>query len=164
MSDVATPTAADLRSERQSLEALVGEILAEARRQGASAAEVSVSADLGLSVSVRRGSLENVAFNQDRGFGITVYFGSRKGSASTSDSRREAIRETVQAAANIARYTQEDPCNGLADAELMPRSLPELDLFHPWDMDPQRAEALALDCEPPPSITTRESSIPRAPR
>jgi PmbA protein len=147
MSDVATPTAADLRSERQSLEALVGEILAEARRQGASAAEVSVSADLGLSVSVRRGSLENVAFNQDRGFGITVYFGSRKGSASTSDSRREAIRETVQAAANIARYTQEDPCNGLADAELMPRSLPELDLFHPWDMDPQRAEALALDCE-----------------
>jgi PmbA protein len=147
MSDVATQGAADLRSESELLEALVGEILEEARRQGASAAEVSVSADQGLSVSVRRGSLENVAFNRDRGFGITVYFGGRKGSASTSDSRREGIRETVQAAANIARYTQEDPCNGLADAELMPRSLPELDLFHPWAMDPQRAEALALDCE-----------------
>lgn len=147
MTDLAAPAATDVRAERQMLEALVGEILDEARRQGASAAEVSVSADRGLSVSVRRGSLENVAFNQDRGFGITVYFGTRKGSASTSDSRREAIRETVQAAANIARYTQEDACNGLADAELMPRSLPELDLFHPWDMDPARAEALALTCE-----------------
>ncbi|MEQ8482903.1 MAG: metalloprotease PmbA [Pseudomonadales bacterium] len=147
MSELTTRSAADLRAEQETLKALVGDILDEARRQGASAAEVSVSADHGLSVSVRRGSLENVAFNQDRGFGITVYFGSRKGSASTSDSRREAIRETVQAAANIARYTEEDRYNGLADAALMPDTLPELDLYHPWDLDPQRAETLALACE-----------------
>lgn len=141
------PAAGDLRRSEQELKALVADILDEARTQGASAAEVSVSADNGLSVSVRKGSVETIEFNQDRGFGITVYFGTRKGSASTSDSSRSAIRETVRAAANIARFTEEDPCSGLADAELMPASLPELDLFHPWDMDPARAETLALECE-----------------
>jgi PmbA protein len=145
--DTALPAQADMRQNEQELKSLVAEILAEAERQGASAAEVSVSADTGLSVSVRKGSLETIEFNQDRGFGITVYFGARKGSASTSDSSRDAIRETVRAAANIARFTQEDPCNGLADAELMPTSLPGLDLFHPWDMDPAGAEQLALACE-----------------
>jgi len=141
------PAQVDMRQSEQELKALVAEILAEARQQGASAAEVSVSADTGLSVSVRKGTLETIEFNQDRGFGITVYFGARKGSASTSDSSRGAIRETVRAAANIARFTQEDPCNGLADAELMPTTLPALELFHPWDVDPERAEALALACE-----------------
>lgn len=139
--------AADVRHDEAELKTLVADILAEAGKQGASAAEVSVSADTGLSVSVRKGSLETIEFNQDRGFGITVYFGARKGSASTSDSSRDAIRETVRAAANIARYTQEDPCNGLADAELMPTALPELDLYHAWDLDPDRAQALALECE-----------------
>ncbi len=143
----ALPASADMRESEQELKSLVADILAEAERQGASAAEVSVSADTGLGVSVRKGSLETVEFNQDRGFGITVYFGARKGSASTSDSSRNAIRETVRAAANIARYTQEDPCNGLADAELMPASLPELGLFHPWEVDPGRAQELALACE-----------------
>ncbi len=141
------PAAVDLRASEAELKVLVAEILEEASRQGASAAEVSVSADTGLSVSVRKGSLETIEFNQDRGFGITVYFGTRKGSASTSDSSRGAIRETVRAAAEIARFTQEDPCNGLADPELMPAALPALDLFHPWDLDPARAEALALECE-----------------
>jgi PmbA protein len=141
------PAAVDLRRSEDELKTLVADILAEARQQGASAAEVAVSADNGLSVSVRKGNLETIEFNQDRGFGITVYFGGRKGSASTSDSSRDAIRETVRAAANIARFTQEDPCNGLADADLMPRSLPELDLFHAWDMDPERAQTLALECE-----------------
>ncbi len=137
----------DIRHSEEELKSLVVDILAEARRQGASGAEVSASADAGLSVTVRRGELETVEFNQDRGFGITVYFGQRKGSASTSDSRPEAIRETVQAAVNIARFTQEDPCNGLADAGLMPASVPDLDLFHPWQMDPAAAQALALACE-----------------
>ncbi len=141
------PGAPDLRRNEAELKTLVADILAEARRQGATAAEVSVTADVGLSVSVRKGSLENIEFNQDRGFGITVYAGTRKGSASTSDSSRDAIQETVRAAANIARFTQEDPCNGLADAELMPAALPELDLYHPWELDTGRAEALALECE-----------------
>lgn len=143
----AAPPATDLRQSEAELKSLVADILAEAERQGASAAEVSASADTGLTVSVRKGSLETVELNQDRGFGITVYFGARKGSASTSDSSRDAIRETVRAAANIARFTQEDPCNGLADAELMPTTLPDLDLYHPWDVDPGRAEALAIECE-----------------
>ena len=137
----------DFRVEAAELETLVADILDEARRQGAGAAEVSVSADTGLAVSVRKGALETIEFNRDRGFGITVYFGGRKGSASTSDSGREAIRETVRAAANIARYTQEDPCNGLAEAELMPTSLPALDLYHPWPLDPEQAQAMALECE-----------------
>jgi PmbA protein len=139
--------AADLRTEEAGLKALVADILAEASRHGASAAEVSVSADVGLTVTVRKGALETIEFNQDRGFGITVYYGARKGSASTSDSSRDAIRETVIKAANIARYTQEDPCAGLADPDLMPRAVPDLGLFHPWDMDPARAEALAAECE-----------------
>ncbi|MFW6093412.1 MAG: metalloprotease PmbA [Pseudomonadota bacterium] len=141
------PAAVDLRETESELRELVRDILDEASRQGASAAEVSVSADTGLSVTVRKGELETLEFNQDRGFGITVYFGARKGSASTSDSSRDAIRETVRAAANVARFTQEDPCNGLADAELMAWSYPELDLFHPWQLDAAEAEGLALECE-----------------
>ena len=125
----------------------MADILAEARRQGASAAEVSVSEDVGLGVKVRMGELETIEFNHDRGFGITLYYGHRKGAASTSDSSPTAVRETVAAAANIARYTQEDPCSGLADADLMPTVLPELDLYHPWEVDPGSAEELARDCE-----------------
>jgi PmbA protein len=102
---------------------------------------------VGLAVTVRMRDLESVEFNHDRGFGITVYFGHRKGSASTSDGYVEAVRETVRAAANIARYTQEDPCAGLADADRMASDLPELDLYHPWSVDPQAAQRLALECE-----------------
>ncbi|MGE0625242.1 MAG: metalloprotease PmbA [Pseudomonadales bacterium] len=137
----------DLRDSEQRLKDRVEDILAEARRQGASAAEVSVSEDVGLSVTVRMRNLESVEFNHDRGFGITVYFGHRKGSASTSDSSAEAIRETVRAAANIARHTQEDPCAGLADAERMAGDLPDLDLYHPWSLDPEAAQNLALESE-----------------
>jgi PmbA protein len=137
----------DIRGSEAELQNLVTDILGEARRQGASGAEVSASEDAGLSVTVRRGELETVEFNQDRGFGITLYFGQRKGSASTSDSSLAAIRETVQAAANIARHTQEDPCNGLADAALMPGTLPDLDIYHPWLMDATAAEAMARACE-----------------
>ncbi|MGA1371572.1 MAG: metalloprotease PmbA [Pseudomonadales bacterium] len=137
----------DVRNERARLQELATDILAEARRQGASAAEVSASVEAGLTVTVRMGALETVEFNQDRGFGITVYVGARKGSASTSDSRPQAIAETVRAALNIARHTQEDRFNGLADPGLAPRQLPDLDLFHPWTIDPAGAEALALACE-----------------
>ncbi len=137
----------DLRESALTLKNLVADILAEAVNQGASAAEVSASEDVGLSVTVRKGELETVEFNQDRGFGITVYFDQRKGSASTSDSSRSAIAQTVRAAANIARYTQADSCNGLAEPELMPETLVDLDLYHPWKTDAQAAEALALTCE-----------------
>ncbi|MBD2835824.1 metalloprotease PmbA [Pseudomonas sp. JM0905a] len=129
------------------LQARVERILAEARRQGASACEVAVSVEQGLSTSVRQGEVETVEFNRDQGFGITLYVGQRKGSASTSASGEDAIRETVAAALAIAKHASEDECAGLADAALMARDLPELDLYHPWSITPEQAVEQALICE-----------------
>lgn len=129
------------------LQEQVEAILAEARRQGASACEVAVSLEQGLSTSVRQGEVETVEFNRDRGFGITLYLGQRKGSASTSAQGPEAIRETVAAALAIARHASEDDCAGLADADLMARELPDLDLWHPWAIGPEQAIEQALACE-----------------
>lgn len=129
------------------LEAKVERILAEAKRQGASACEVSVSVEQGLSTTVRQREVETVEFNRDQGFGITLYVGKRKGSASTSASGEDAIHETVAAALAIAKHASEDECAGLADANLMARDLPELDLFHPWPITPEQAVELALNCE-----------------
>ncbi|MDH4869647.1 metalloprotease PmbA [Pseudomonas sp. BN515] len=129
------------------LQARVERILAEARRQGASACEVAVSVEQGLSTSVRQGEVETVEFNRDQGFGITLYVGQRKGSASTSASGEDAIRETVAAALAIAKHASEDECAGLADAALMARDMPELDLYHPWAITPEQAVEQALICE-----------------
>ncbi|KEQ19069.1 metalloprotease PmbA [Endozoicomonas numazuensis] len=142
-----TKAVLDPRSEEGRLKTLVSDILDEARRQGADACEVGVSLDAGLSVGVRMGDVETVEFNRDQGFGITVYQGRKKGSASTSDSTPEAIRETVKAACDIAGYASDDPCAGLADAELMATELPDLDLYHPWGVDAEEAIELALKCE-----------------
>ena len=125
----------------------VERIIEEARRQGASASEVSVSMEQGLSTTVRQGEVETVEFNRDQGFGITLYVGQRKGSASTTGSGDAAIRETVAAALAIARHTSEDEFAGLADAALMARELPDLDLFHPWLVSPEQAIETALRCE-----------------
>jgi len=136
------------RQERTVLEERVARILEIARAGGADAAEVAVSRSEGLAVSVRHGEVETVEQTRDQGFGITVYWGRRKGSASTSDSSVEAVEATVAKAMNIARFTAEDPAAGLADAELMPRGpLPELDLYHPWDIDVAKAAELARACE-----------------
>jgi PmbA protein len=129
------------------LQQQVETILAEARRQGASACEVAVSAGQGLSTTVRQGEVETVEFNRDQGFGITLYVGQRKGSASTSATGEAAIRETVAAALAIAKHASEDECAGLADAALMARELPELDLYHPWSITPEQAVEQALACE-----------------
>ncbi|MGV6474674.1 metalloprotease PmbA [Azotobacter vinelandii] len=129
------------------LRAKVERILAESARQGATACEVSVSIEQGLSTTVRQGEVETVEFNRDQGFGITLYLGQRKGSASTSATGEEAIRETVAAALAIARHASEDDCAGLPDAGLMPDELPELDLFHPWAIAPEQAIERALECE-----------------
>ncbi len=147
MGEVTKSRLADPDQTAAALKDLVERILNEARRQGASAAEVSASDDTGLSVIVRKGEIETVEFNDDRGFGITVYAGTRKGHASTSDPSPEAIRDTVRAAVNIAKYTAQDPCNGLAEAELMATTLPELDLDHPWDVDVAEAARLAHQAE-----------------
>jgi len=129
------------------LQQQVEAILAEAARQGASACEVAVSAGQGLSTTVRQGEVETVEFNRDQGFGITLYLGQSKGSASTSATGEAAIRETVAAALAIARHASEDDCAGLADAALMARDLPELDLYHPWSITPEQAVEQALTCE-----------------
>ena len=131
----------------QQLEQRVAFILDEARRQGASACEVAVSQNTGLSVGVRRGEVETVELNRDQGFGITLYLDQRKGSASTSDTSDEAIRSAVEAALVIARNTSADTYSGLADAALMARDLPDLDLYHPWALDADAAIERALVCE-----------------
>lgn len=125
----------------------VARIIEEARRQGASACEVSVSLEQGLSTTVRQREVETVEFNRDQGFGITLYLGQAKGTASTTGSGEDAIRETVAAALAIARHASEDPFAGLADAGLMARALPELDLYHPWAITPEQAIELAIACE-----------------
>lgn len=125
----------------------VERIIEEARRQGASASEVSVSMEQGLSTTVRQGEVETVEFNRDQGFGITLYVGQSKGSASTTGSGDEAIRETVAAALAIARHASQDEFAGLADATLMARELPDLDLYHPWAITPEQAIEQALSCE-----------------
>ena len=133
----------DLPALQEQVEAIV----AEARRQGASACEVAVSLEQGLSTTVRQREVETVEFNRDQGFGITLYVGQRKGSASTSASGADAIRETVAAALAIAKHTSEDDSAGLADAALMAREIPDLDLYHDWDISPEQAIEKALACE-----------------
>jgi len=144
MTDIA-PIDTAARLER--LDLIVRDLLAEARRQGASAAEAAASFEAGLEVNVRLGEVETVEHTGDNGLGITVYFGRRKGSASTSDLSPEAVRDAVVAACAIASRTQEDPYAGLADANLMARDIPDLDLYHPWDLEPDTAIELAIACE-----------------
>lgn len=129
------------------LKASVEHLLDEARQQGADAAEAGVSAQTGLSVTVRLGETETIEHTSDNGLGITVYFGNRKGSANTTDLRPEAIRESVAAACRIARYTSEDPAAGLADADRMAQEIPDLDLNHPWDISADAAADIARACE-----------------
>ncbi len=127
-------------------------LLARARALGASQAEVSCSEETGLNVNVRLGEVETVESTRDRGIGVTVYFGKRKGSASTADLREESLRATVEQACAIARYTEDDDAAGLADAGLMAQpqadgTFPDLDVWHPWALDMDRAVDLALACE-----------------
>ncbi len=137
----------DIETQQAELQQAVSEVLAEAQRRGASAAEASANKDRGLSATVRLGELETVEHTNDNGLAISVYFGQHKGSASTGDLSPQAIRETVEAACNIARYTQQDNCAGLADAELMAREIPDLDLYHPWSVTVDEAVEMALRCE-----------------
>ena len=147
MTDKSAPDTSPILPDQQVLAELVGQILDEARGQGASAAEAGVSMEAGLSATVRLGEVETLEYHRDRGLGVTVYFGQRKGSASTSDLDPKAVRETVRAACDIARYTSEDSCSGLADAALLATDIPDLDLYHPWSLDAERAIELARECE-----------------
>jgi PmbA protein len=134
-------------TDAESFKNIVADTLRLAKASGATEAEAGLSVSQGLSVATRMGSVETIEHQQDNGLGISVYIGGHKGSASTSNLDPEAIRKTVEAACNIARYTSEDPCTGLADAELMATEFHSLDLYHPWDIQPQEVIDLALECE-----------------
>ncbi|GAB6140477.1 metalloprotease PmbA [Methylosoma difficile] len=129
------------------LKNLVQSLLDEAKKQGATAAEAGLSQEDGLSVSARLGEVETIEHHCDQGLGITVYFGQRKGSASTSDLSPESIKETVSAACSIARYTSEDSFAGLPDPELLATEFPDLDVNHPWGIHADEAIAIAIECE-----------------
>ncbi|HWU67385.1 MAG TPA: metalloprotease PmbA [Stenotrophobium sp.] len=138
--DNSLPSAADLEP-RAAL------ALETARTAGATQTETSLSVSRGLSVSVRKGEVESVEFQYDRSLGITVYFNGRKGNATTADLSDAGIRQAVQAACAIAAATGEDACNGLADARLLAREFPDLDLDHAWNLPPDAAVELARECE-----------------
>lgn len=148
---------------RTQFQELVDLALNHARSLGAADAAAEVSEGAGLSVSVRKGELENVERNRDKSLGVTVYLGSRRGNASTSDFSPAAVRQTVQAAYDIARFTAEDPVAGLPDPEDVADAQPDLDLFHPWVLSTERAAEIALACEAAafatsPQITNSEGA------
>jgi PmbA protein len=135
---------------REQFQQYVDDALAFARTLGASDAAAEVSEGVGLSVSVRKGEVENVERNRDKSMGITVYVGQRRGNANTSDFSRVALQQTVRAAHDIARFTAEDPAAGLPEGDDMAlgdAALRDLDLFHPWNIDAEAAMQLALRCE-----------------
>ncbi len=131
----------------QLLETTVTDAVGLASRLGADQAEAGISHEEGFSVTVRMGELESVERQRDRGLSVTVYRGGRKGSASTVDYSSDAVEQTVRKAMSIAEFTAEDEFAGLAEAERMAGDLPDLDLYHPWEIDIAEAEKLALRAE-----------------
>jgi PmbA protein len=119
------------------LQSIVSDTLARARALGATQAEADVSLQKGLTTTASLGEVETVEYQRDRGMGVTVYFGKRKGSASTADLSARAVSETVEKACDIARYTAQDECSGLADPEELATDIPDLDLDHPWEISPK---------------------------
>ncbi|MDM7455909.1 MAG: DNA gyrase modulator, partial [Tepidimonas sp.] len=132
---------------QEQFRALADQALQHARLLGVADAAVEVSEGSGLNVSVRCGALENVERNRDKSLSVTVYLGLRRGHASTSDFSAEAVRRTVQAAYDIARFTAEDPAAGLPDEIDVANDYPDLELFHPWSITAEQAAELALRCE-----------------
>ena len=131
----------------ETLGRIAARILDAARSVGASAAETEVSQAVGQSVTVRHGEVETIAYNRDKGIGVTVYAGQRRGQASTADFSDDAIRATVEKAFAIARYTAEDPAAGLADVDRLAKRWTELDLYHPWALSVDQAIELGREAE-----------------
>src|SRR6201995_4421725 len=137
------------------LKEIASDILRHAKELGATDAATEISEGDGLSVSVRRGEVETIEHNRDKMVGVTVFIGNKRGNASTSDFSSQALKDTVAAAYNIARFTAEDDCAGLAEAELLETAPRDLDLYHPWNLPgdeagetPPGAEAAAFATDP----------------
>jgi PmbA protein len=131
----------------ETLRQVAQDLIQYAKKQGATACTAEVSDGFGQAVTVRQGEVETIEYNRDKGLGISVYIGQQRGSASTSDFSQQAVRDTVDAALNIARYTAVDDCAGLPDAELLATEFPDFDLYHPWLLDVDGAIELAKNCE-----------------
>ena len=125
----------------------VDDVLKLAVAKGATQAEASMSKVQGIAISSRMKDVENVEFTNDGGLGISVYVGKHKGSASTADLSQAALTLAVEKAVDIARYTSEDECTGLADADLMATSFPDLDLYHPIELDAEQGLKMAIEAE-----------------
>ncbi|MDE0154745.1 MAG: metalloprotease PmbA [Gammaproteobacteria bacterium] len=136
-----------MQSQPQDARVLIDRVLSGSRKLGADAAEADINTGRGLSVNVRMGQVETIEHQRDKGLGITVYMGGRKGSASTSDFSDGALEATVNAACTIARHASQDDCAGLIDPEFLATSVPDLDLCHNWEITPQAAIELAVECE-----------------
>lgn len=132
---------------QDALKQMTEDALKLAKQAGASHAEVDVSFGTGQTVSVRKGETENIEYNRDKGVSVTVYFGHKKGYASSSDFSSQAIKDTVDAACNIAKFTAEDSFCGLADAHLMAKTVLDLNLYHPWSLPVEEASEIAKRCE-----------------
>jgi PmbA protein len=137
----------DIKKEVDFFEQTCDDLVDYAKKNGASQVEIGVSKDIGLSVSVRNREIETLEYNRDNSFGVTVYLGKHKGIATTSDLSIKALHGAVDAALNIAKHTQADPCSGLADAELMATNPIDLELDHPMGIDAETAKQFALECE-----------------
>jgi PmbA protein len=129
------------------LKQITQDVLKLAKTAGASSAETEVSFGTGQNVSVRMGEAENIEYNRDKGMSVTVYFGQQKGHASSSDLSQQALKDSVEAACNIAKYTAKDEFCGLADAALMATEMLDLDLYHPWNISVDEAIEIAKRCE-----------------
>lgn len=139
-------TTEQIIEQREQLEQAVAKAL-EIAKSKVDGAEVTINKTSGINVSTRNGSVENVEFNSDGALGITIYHQKRKGSASSTDLSTKAIQQTVQAAIDIANYTSVDPCTGLADPSLLAWVVNDLYLFHPWQIDSEKAIELAAQAE-----------------
>ena len=135
------------KEEIARLEAVVANVLEEAKNQGASAAEVGLSIESGLSVTCRLGAVETIEHHRDQGLGITVFWGQQKGSASVTDLSEASIKDSVKAASSIARFSGDDRYAGLPDPDRLATRFPDLDVCHPWALSADQAITLALDCE-----------------
>lgn len=131
----------------EALREIAQDLIQYARKRGATAASAEVSDGFGQGVSVRQGEVETIEYNRDKGLSVSVYIGQRRGNASTSDFSPQAVRDTVDAALNIARFTAIDDCAGLPEPEMLASKFPDLDLYHPWLLDVDDAIELARDCE-----------------
>jgi PmbA protein len=144
-----------MQQQLAEIQGIVEDVLKLAKAKGATAAEASMSKVEGIAVSSRLKEVETVEFTNDGGLGITVYHGQRKGSASTADLSPQALALTVEKAIEIAKHTSEDSCSGLADSDLMATDIPDLDLYHPVELDTEKAiqqviaaETSALNIDP----------------